>query len=123
METLSAIFNVTSKFCDFKEKFAAQIIDCVKNQKTAEDWLLNRLLRDISGKDILKELLTVGLHAVFSSIEFCDLSPLKYQKLLCIMLLILNNSIYIFCQWELISDGNPKELEIKISKIFLPNFV
>lgn len=71
LDILSTVATLSGDHPQCSNRFGCQVIDCVKTQKNAEDWLMTRIVRDFGGKDKLGELVKVSLSIKFLTFIAC----------------------------------------------------
>jgi len=88
LEILSTVASLSEQNSDYSKKFGQQVIDCITTLKSAQEWMMSRIIRDFGGKDklgnLIKILLPVSQCSSNSSIDlwngFLTLAPALLSK-------------------------------------------
>ena len=59
LEILSTVASLSEQNSDYSKKFGQQVIDCITTLKSAQEWMMSRIIRDFGGKDKLGNLMKV----------------------------------------------------------------
>ena len=59
LEILATIASLSEQDSNYSQKFGQQVIDCITTLKSAQEWMMSRIIRDFGGKDKLGNLIKV----------------------------------------------------------------